>query len=58
MQNIPFSEPPALFRKRQIPLNGTSARILVVDDRPANAEALAASLVSPSGIKEPGISGI
>jgi len=44
MQNIPFSEPPALFRKRQIPLNGTSARILVVDDRPANAEALAASL--------------
>lgn len=44
MQNIPFSEPAVLFRKRQIPLNGNSARVLVVDDSRANAEALAASL--------------
>ena len=44
MQNIPFSEPAVLFRKRQIPLNGKSARVLVVDDSRANAEALAASL--------------
>lgn len=44
MQNIPFSEPPAFVRKRQIPLNGDSARVLVVDDRRANVEALAASL--------------
>ncbi|MGF6727713.1 two-component system OmpR family response regulator [Paraburkholderia sp. GAS41] len=44
MQNIPFSEPAVLFRKRQVPLNGKSARVLVVDDSRANAEALAASL--------------
>jgi two-component system OmpR family response regulator len=46
MQNIPFSEPPVLFRKRHIPLNGNSARVLVVDDSRANAEALAASLAT------------
>jgi two-component system OmpR family response regulator len=44
MQNFPFSEPPVLFRERQIPLMGNSARILIVDDSRANAEALAASL--------------
>jgi two-component system OmpR family response regulator len=44
MQNIPFSEPPVLFRKRQLTLNGNSARVLAVDDSRANAEALAASL--------------
>jgi two-component system OmpR family response regulator len=43
MQNFPFSEPPVLFRERQIPLMGNSARILIVDDSRANAEALAAS---------------
>ena len=37
-------ESPALFRERQIPLTGNSARILIVDDSRANAEALAASL--------------
>jgi len=37
-------ESPALFRERQIPLMGNSARILIVDDSRANAEALAASL--------------
>jgi CheY-like chemotaxis protein len=34
----------ALFRERQIPPMGNSARILIVDDSRANAEALAASL--------------
>lgn len=44
MKKFPFSEPPVLFRERRIPLMGNSARILIVDDSRANAEALAASL--------------
>jgi two-component system OmpR family response regulator len=44
MHSFPLSSPNTRFGQRQIPLSGQRARILVVDDTRANAEALAASL--------------
>lgn len=58
MQNNPFSEPSVLFKKRQLALNGNSARVLVVDDNEANAEALAASLAIDGLVTRFALSGV